>query len=148
MLIRKLVKLKIRFKFFLKKLKDWMVLLKRKILNSEIWLRNCLKSNLWTRLLVLYKKESLDWSAKILKWVVKFKLLKRILDFQLIKIKRSCKNSNNTREESNKTTNKVNNSNKRFRNCWIKIPHLEMKLETLNKISDYQLLQWPNWKLS
>ena len=54
---------------------------------------------------------------KITQWREKFTKPKKILDFQPIKTKRLCKNYKSTKEESNKTIKKVNNSNKKFKSC-------------------------------
>ncbi len=70
---------------------------------------------------------------KITQWRDKLQLFKRISDCLPIKIKKLSNNCKNTSEESIKMIKKVNNSNKEFKNCWVRIQPLETKLENLNK---------------
>ncbi len=112
---------KTKWPFFHNKLKDWMAFSKRRTSNWVTWPRNLPKLKVWTRQLDLFKKESPDLWMKTLQWKVTCKMLKKTSDFQPIRIKRLCKNYSNTREESSKTIQKVNNLSWRFKSFWVRI---------------------------
>ena len=65
-------------------------------------------------------------------------MLKKISDYQVLKLQSLTQNSDNTRTDLSPTTNNLKPTNKEFRNFYPRIQVLENKSEQSKKISDSQ----------
>jgi len=116
MLIRKFLSMKTRLLYSHRKLRDWIALLKRKILKLPVWGKRWKKLVIWINPLEVFRLKLCDWLIKTLQCKMKWDKLNKIWDFQPIRMPRWWNKSLSIKNLLIKTIQKMTESSKECKN--------------------------------